>query len=228
MKSIEAYRDHAIETLYSICQRPGMYSTDAGLELFLLYVIRELCWIDEQEDRFRVLHEDLNKREFFQSTGVYGALSSFFHQRTGLNDELASIYCQLAYRLGYIHLERVLTATEWKELDHWFDYEPLTKDFRLSEIKELFGEPSFHSTGSRNQVHCYAGENVFDGWLCFDYLNDYRSWEDVSGRRHEWVYEENLLRDRRRTTGMFAEAIELTPFGRKIVEQNKRAEDGSK
>jgi len=194
-----------------------MWGDGRGLETLFIHVIGEISWTDEREDVFDQYMADLRERRMFCETGLHGVLRSMLPGVEDLSDELTSIYAELTYRLGYLHLDRVLTSAEWSLLRQWFD-QPLTGDLRLNDIKQQFGEPSFYTRGSWYQVHCYAGPDPADGWLCFDYGNITRSWSDESGGHFEWVYGDNyILRDRRRTAGKRDAMIELTPFGRETT-----------
>ena len=202
-----------------MCQLPGMHGNGGGLENLFRHVIEQLLCIDEREGDWAPLLDDLRQRGVFSSFGVYGKLNSFFAGVNEVSDELASIYGQLAYQLGYLQLDRVLSPFEWSALQQWFSSVPLTVDMRLQEVKQLFGEPSFHTLGNSHQVHCYAGADMSDGWFCFDYGNQSRHWTDESGQHFEWVYGDDfILRDRRRTAGPFIGMIEFTPFGQQLFE----------
>ena len=220
MRTIEAFQEHAISILRRMSQYPGMYGNRNGLELLFWHVINELCWIDGQEDTFRQLRDDLFHR-IENTCGVSGALTLLIPgAKDELHDEIASIYSQLAHKLGYLTLDRILTSAEWKYLIEWFEQEPMTHDLRLSDVKKLFGEPSFHTCGSWHQVHSYAGPEISDGWICFDYANEFQVTTDTFGRTYPGlVYgQDYILRDCRRTIGTLREQIKFTPYGRKLSE----------
>lgn len=218
MRTAEAMREHMRETLKQMCQRPGMWGEGWGLETMFLHQLYELCWLDEREGEFKQVKDDLIDRGVFTCRGVNGSLNNALPGIDFLVDEIASIYGEQAYRLGYLTVNRILTKAEWERLCVWFK-EPLTEDLRVSAIREQFGEPSW----STYHVDCYAGPDPRKGWLCFDYSDEWRKWTDETGQHIERINcDDFILRDRRRTTGKFKRAIELTPFGCRLLEEAKQ------
>lgn len=218
VRTIESYRERTIEMLHYMLVRPAMFGRGQGLEILFKQVIGDLCWIDEREQEFTAARNDLQQREVSRSTGVTGELRACLEPYLGrglpIEDGLSLIFGELAYRLGYVHLERVLTKAEWAGLRDWFDHELLIDDLRQSDVIRRFGEPSVR-VGSGYWTHCYASEDTSEGWLCFEYATECRRWRDESGSHTEVLYgDDPILQSRRRTTGLFYEAMEPTPYGR--------------
>ncbi|HCO24034.1 MAG: hypothetical protein CME31_09460 [Gimesia sp.] len=196
MQSMEAFRNRQLETLPEALKRPVMFGGNThGAVLWFYLLLRDLCWIDEREHEWNVfLETDLR--------GSRGVLGQFEYQQFQIPDyiaEIASVYAQVAHKLGYFQPERVLNPAEWKSLQSLLSADFFERDWTQTEIYDRLGPPSCEHFSSETRVACYAPEPAAD-WIFFDFsqqLPDSSDW-----------FETPLLRDIRRKDNR----LEFFPF----------------
>ncbi|WP_417388804.1 hypothetical protein [Gimesia sp.] len=196
MRSIEEFRNRQLETLPEALKRPVMFGGNtSGACLWFYLLLRDLCWIDEREHDWDVFQEtDLR--------GSRGVLGQFEYQHFQIPDyiaEVASVYAQVAHKLGYFQPDRVLNATEWNDLQSTLIPDFFERDWTQTEIYDRLGPPSYENYSSDTRVACFAPEPAAD-WIFFDFL---RRLPDHS----DWL-QTPILRDIRRTENRF----EFFPF----------------
>ncbi len=198
MRTLEDFRNRQLEILPQALKRPTMFGGNAqGTALLLSVLLRDLCWIEEREQEW----------EGFKATdlrGSRGVLGQFEYQQFQIPDyiaEIASVYAQVAHKLGYFQPERVLNPAEWKSLQSLLSADFFERDWTQTEIYDRLGPPSCEHFSSETRVACYAPEPVAD-WIFFDFS---RRLPDSS----DW-FETPILRDIRRTENRF----EFLPFAK--------------
>jgi hypothetical protein len=207
MQSMEAFRNLKLEALPHALKRPIMFggNTDGAVVWFDL-LLRDLCWIDEREHDWDVFQEtDLR--------GNRGVLGQFEYQQFRIPvyiAEVASVYAQVAHKLGYFQPERVLNPTEWKDLHSLLSADFFERDWTQTEIYDRLGPPSSEHYSSETTVACYAPEPAAD-WIFFDFsrrLSDSSDW-----------FETPILRDIRRKENRF----ELFPFADWCLKETEKS-----
>lgn len=213
MISIKAFRKRAVDRLQHMLTRPGMYGTRDGLEVLFQNQLYDLALIDERTAEYSERIEDLKERGFYCNTGFSGKLELTFPNCGACSDELASLFAEIAAHLGWLPFERLLSEHEWNDLRQFARRKRHNKDYRQSEIVARFGTPS-HAVGAGHS-HCYVSDDPVEHWICFDYSNEYRTWQDRNGVHSEWVYgDDPILRNVR---WMRHNDPSFTPYGRKIT-----------
>ena len=120
-----------------------------------------LCFVDEREADFK----DTVDLDRYGKLGVSGPFDAIFGDGCDYRAEVASVYAELLWRLGYLDLERQLTGAEWTSAvalasDRYVDH-----DVRLSEVRADLGEPSLIIEG---RVLCYVDKDT-RRWAFFDF-----------------------------------------------------------
>jgi len=173
--------------------------TDWGVWLLLHYLLEDLCFIDQQEDRLRNELDSLWNRDLCRSTGMIGAIKDRI-AGADFGNEVASIFAPLAFRLGYIDLDRHLDDGEWRRLTKGLRSRVTARDWSPQEISELFGRPSLEI----GTIFAYAPGIADASWVYFDFV---RPTEMAS-------YNELILRTARLPARAFYRELAFTPFGR--------------
>lgn len=206
MRTIEEFRERILADLPHALKRPQMFGGNAfGAELYFRHVLHDLCFIDEREPEMTVLrqkylHGPLGVRGQFAYQDVFD--SDFINEAT-------STFAQVAFILGYFTPSRLLSRSEWIELNDAINAEFLSRDWTHSDIQERFGPPSLDLGGGDTAVACYACEDRESNWLYFDFYRKFPS--DPSCN---W-FESPRLRDLRARDNQFV----LVPFGRSLAKQ---------
>ena len=115
-----------------------------GDEVAARQLLTDLAFIDDREHQLSDELDVLRARGASTASGVGGA----FNQRTGLratDNEIGSVYANIAFRMGYLRTERILTATEFASLESsgW-----------VSCLHQLFGLPTRCSSWSSARLYC--------------------------------------------------------------------------
>lgn len=207
MQSMEAFRNHKLEALPHALKRPIMFggNTDGAVVWFDL-LLRDLCWIDVRKHDWDVFQEtDLR--------GNRGVLGQFEYQQFQIPvyiAEVASVYAQVAHKLGYFQPERVPNSTEGKDLHSLLSADFFERDWTQTEIYDRLGPPSSEHYSSETTVACYAPEPAAD-WIFFDFsrrLSDSSDW-----------FETPILRDIRRKENRF----EFFPFADWCLKETEKS-----
>ena len=118
-------------------RRPGMYGRDEMAERLLL---EAMAAVDGILDRWQEQCQALRDRGAFTATGVMGAYRRIV-PADAVRDATASVYAEIAHRLGWLSLDRVLPEAEFQELNAeiggW-----VARDRTISEVIATFGAPS--------------------------------------------------------------------------------------
>src|SRR5579863_5273067 len=132
MRSVEELRDWWIESIPGMMACPGMHaSTGSEMESRADDLLRNLCFVDDQDADYQLAREDLLAR--YGKLGVSGPFTAMF----GLSRcqaEVAAVYAEVFSRLGYLQVHKVAPA-RWDDLivrlPAMFD----DNDMRLSQAK---------------------------------------------------------------------------------------------
>jgi hypothetical protein len=203
MRTVAEIRDRLLEQLRFAVWRPSMYfggNTDAAEEM-LLHLLDTLCFIDGREDAWGVARGTY-------VTGCRWVRGHFEFQHrpffTFVN-EVASVYAEVAFSLGYFKPGKLLTEAEMSRLASVVrGPEFLSRDWTESELHKQFGPPSHEVVGGPTTVACYGCERAGVNWVHFDLARSFPAWED-------WL-PEPVVRDFR--NGL-TNNMHLLPFGQR-------------
>ncbi len=165
MRTIEDVRNRLLETLHGALTRPGMYGGDQhGVQMVLTNLLDDLTYIDERESELARAYAILKGRGMWTATGFIGAFCQQFSCVDAFSNEIASVFAEISHGFGYVKVDRTLTNTEWKDIRKKSREICSERDWRVSQIKDRFGDPSWVIGGWMNRVHCYASTST-DGWV---------------------------------------------------------------
>lgn len=176
MLTIKAYRKQFLAELRSAFERPGMYGGDArGAEQYFRIRLGDLCTIGDRAGALESAMKSLESSGLWCATGVAGALDHQIERRKGIRqrfqmvNETASVYAEIAHRLGYLLLNRLLNADEWRSL-RGGEAAILRRRraTRPTDLVAAYGPPSFSTLGSYTRTLCYASVELAEPWICFD------------------------------------------------------------
>lgn len=175
MRTIDDFRKRQIEVLRGALERPAMYCpTEFGAEMFLGYLLHDLCWIDEREQEW----DKINEKFLWSDRRVVGQLQYQAVVMPDYDGEVTSTYAQVAHVLGYFRPVRLLTRSEWTDLRLSLDSEFFARTWHESDLRERFGVPSHEAYGAMTTVASYAPENAADGWVYFDIARRFEASDD--------------------------------------------------
>ncbi|MEV4296036.1 hypothetical protein [Microbispora rosea] len=134
---LDGARRHHLKQVNGVLRRPGMYGRDETAERLLL---EAMAAVDGSLTRWRAECDRLRERDAFTATGVMGAYRDIL-PADALRDATASVYAEIAHRLGWLEPDRALSAAGFRQLSAdiggW-----VARDRTLSEVIETFGPPS--------------------------------------------------------------------------------------
>jgi hypothetical protein len=182
-----------------------MYGGNAsGVELRLSSLLDDPCYIDEREAELQQAREELRSRRVSTATGVVGAFRWRISYEADFADEVASVYANLAQRLGYLSLDGELSPSAWYPLTKGLRARCRARDWRVSEVQAAFGPPSL----VMGQVYAYVKAGDDRAWVCFDFDRGSEKWPE----------RDYLLREIRTPARTFARELTFTPYGRRVRE----------
>lgn len=166
MRTVAEIRERLLEDLRFTVWRPTMSSGNADAsEVLLLRLVDTLCFIDGREDDWAAV------RGAFV-TGCRWVRGHFEFQHRPFPDfvnEVASVYAEVAFRLGYFRPARLLSEAEMDRLAAAVSgTEFLTRDWTESELHAAFGPPSHEVVGGFTTVASYGCEAPAAKWVFFD------------------------------------------------------------
>lgn len=166
MRSVEEIRAYFLTKLHRSLPRPGMYGQRRGLDIYYLTLLNDLCFIDAHEPD--TVKKYLQANNYGSALGVSGFLSEHLPTGEYLDDEIAAIYAEISFALGYLSLERILSSTELRHCMTWLQEQTTSKVWHQQDLIQLFGQPSFCTVGSGAIVNCYCNDNP-SNWITFTY-----------------------------------------------------------
>ncbi|MET8372744.1 hypothetical protein ABZU42_23835 [Micromonospora profundi] len=136
-------RRHHLAQVNGVLRRPGMYGRDEMAERL---VLEAMAAVDGSLERWSTECDGLRERDAFTPTGVGGAYSSIL-PAGAVRDATASVYAEVAHRLGWLELDRALSEAEYERLSAdisgW-----LSRQRTLADVIERFGPPSIWIGGT--------------------------------------------------------------------------------
>lgn len=166
MRTVAEVRDRLLEHLRVTVRRPAMCGGSADVaETLLLHLLDTLCFIDAREKGWATV-----RGTFVQGCRWVRGHFEFQHRPfPHFVNEVASVYAEVAFNLGYFTPDRLLTEAEMSRLSE----DVKRPEFRLadcaeSELHAAFGRPSHEVVGGETTVACYGCERVGVKWVYFD------------------------------------------------------------
>jgi hypothetical protein len=208
MKTLADLRTMVLAELAGALEAPGMYACCPPDQASLfVHRLGLLCFLDGRDEDLAAERQRLIRLGVHYPPnhvgGVNDALRLILPDIDQFECEAASVYAEIAWRLGYLALERTLLPEQYTQLVTFIAEGWDRRDWTLAQITNLFGPPSF-VVGS-DYVCCYATDDRTQPWVCFD----------LPWRTGDWI------RSVRHSIPSLDEGLRLTPHGRK---QSRRAE----
>jgi hypothetical protein len=206
---LDAARRHHLKQVNGVLRRPGMYGRDDTAEWLLL---EAMAAVEGSLTRWFAERDGLRERAALTSTGVVGAYRSLL-PASCLRDATASVWAEIAHRLGWLELDRALSAGEFQrmhaDIGGW-----VAQDRTLSQVVEAFGPPSVQIGGANPfypKTFAYTTADRHDDLICL------HLWNTVAGRPSgtgvRGVHPEPVVLAARHRPGPFPDAFSFTPQG---------------
>ncbi|MGW3795662.1 hypothetical protein ACWD8I_31505 [Micromonospora arida] len=202
-------RQHHLAQVNGVLRRPGMYGRDEMAERLLL---EAMAAVDGSLARWQSECDGLRERDAFAPTGVRGAYS-YILPVEALRDATASVYAEIAHRLGWLELDRTLSEAEFEQLSSGIG-DWITQDRALSAVIETFGPPSLWIGGTNTyypKTLAYAMARPERGLICFHLWNAFA--DNAPEGQLRGVHPEPVLLAVRHRPGGFPGSFSFTPEG---------------
>jgi hypothetical protein len=179
-------REHHLTRLNDAVRRPAVWGGETTIRVFL----DSVAFVDGRTGDWAAAVSALRARGAFLPTGVRGAVARVLG---GYGDDsaMASVYADVAWRLGWLTADRTITGPELRHL-----HEYAAQDRSLEQVLAELGDPSVW-IGPRSPAHpktlAWASDRV-SGLTCL----------------HFWPAG---LVAMRHGTGTFADTFTFTPRG---------------
>ncbi|MET7672977.1 hypothetical protein [Micromonospora luteifusca] len=202
-------RQHHLAQVNGVLRRPGMYGRNELAERVLL---EAMAAVDGSLTRWRAECDGLRERNAFAPTGVMGAYSNILPSGA-VRNATASVYAEIAHRLGWLELDRALTGAEFQQLstdiDDW-----VARDRTMSAVIEAFGPPSLWIGGTnpyypKTLVYGMAGPD--HDLICFHLWNAFAN--SAPETRLQGLHPEPVVLAVRHRPGAFPGSFSFTPEG---------------
>ncbi|WP_435015878.1 hypothetical protein TA3x_003432 [Tundrisphaera sp. TA3] len=189
MRSVVEIRDHLLEDLSFTVFRPSMRSGTAdATEMVLLHLLCTLAFIDGREQEWA----DAKNTYIRGCRRVCGQFEFQHRPFPHFVNEVASVYAEVAFKLGYLRPVRLLRVAEMRGFaatirTRGFRHRVMTEENLLGE----FGPPSHEVVGGFTKVACYGCEDPTVKWVFFDlarqlpWVNGWLSVPMVRDFRHD-------------------------------------------
>jgi hypothetical protein len=227
MKTAQEIKNRKLDILKAVVNRPRMSSmTNFGVEEFFRGTLGDIIFIDEREPDLEKEYEKITKKGLFTPQAVTGTLSNHFQNIEVIINEIASVYAEIAYNLGYLKLEKLLSPEDWNNIYKYFRDKCSNRDRYLEDIINQYGPPSLEIGVDVQPVHCYVSENKEHEWIFFDYWNEHLENSDNHDtdtyKRYkyslDYKYRKNpILRNIRLPSKKFRHGIVFTPYGKQLI-----------
>jgi hypothetical protein len=207
VRQSEAVHERLMTELHGSLRRPGMYfGCPMDQELGYLRTLDLLCFVDEREPALDTERERLRRvGARYPSNliaGVSNALRMVMPDVEEFSSEVASVYAEVAHRLGYLRVERTVEPEALDSTHALFGESTFGRNWTARDVEQALGAPSFQ-VGTGN-VLGYASSQPQGAWLFFD------------------IPERNgLVRDVRRYTHSLDAGLHLTPHGRTLTRRGE-------
>jgi hypothetical protein len=201
-----------LERLSSMITWTGMWSAGNGAAVDVQFgmLLNDLCFLDERDEEQARL--DVVRRRYGK-LGVVGPFVAMFGQGGRYMAEVASVWAEQAYGLGYLTIDRLVEAGEAdrftpQSLRRRFD----GADLRRSEVEAQLGAPSLVAD---RRTLCYAPADGA-GWVFVDCYAQPRPGRYVPGKGHYEAERDGdpLVRTVRHPAADFESGLILTLYGK--------------
>ncbi|XVU29044.1 hypothetical protein ACQPZJ_18860 [Actinoplanes sp. CA-054009] len=170
--SLDEVRRYHLGRLNDAVRRPGVWGGETTLRLFLDAV----AFVDGRSADWQQEQDALRERGAFTALGVRGA---FARVLPGHDDDgaVGSVYAEVAWRLGWLTIDRVVPADEHRRLRVETDW--CARDRDLDEVLDEFGPPSVLCGGGNprfSKTVVYAAADRTCGLVSLHFAGTY-DWE---------------------------------------------------
>ena len=175
-------------------------------------LLEAMAAVDGSLKRWWVECDGLRERDAFTATGVMGAYCNIL-PANALRDATASVYAEIAHRLGWLKLDRALSEAEFQQLSTDID-EWVTQDRTLPEVIEAFGPPSLWIGGTNpfySKTLVYTMADPAHDLICFHLWNAFANTAPETELRG--VHPEPVVLAVRHRPAKFPGSFSFTPEG---------------
>lgn len=209
MRTAQEIRAHFVELLEAAVRRPGMFLGEVLLREF----VESLAFIDGDDAGWAGMERWFRDRGLWSTTGVAGRFrrrlgSEAYREAAGhafVDDQVASVYAELAYGRGLLRIDRLLDAAR---LDLLATEELPGGIVHPSTLVERNGAPSLGRTASTwPTTLTYASADPSRPFVSFDFWGDAKR--------------EPVLVARRSHRTSLADDMTLTPAGEVLMARER-------
>jgi hypothetical protein len=214
MKTVQEIRNKKLDILKGSLIRPRMYAHDQyGVEIHFLNILDDLSYIDEKESDLEIQLDNLREKGLMSPMRVAGRLPDYFSKVCCFSNEIASIYAEIAYNLGYFSVENLCVSEKWDAIFYNIKNFCCNQDRYVNDIITQFGKPSLEIGTIWCPIHVYVSEDHQKGWICFDYWNeDLNNFDREPDNRFKFRTNP-ILRNVRLPKEKFKNGMVYTPYG---------------
>jgi hypothetical protein len=195
----------------SIMKRTGMYaSTGREMQLLASQLLADLCFLDERDADWE---QEQSRLRSYGKLGVTGPFETLFGSLR-CQAEVASVYAEVFYRLGYLPIGNPVSQLRWREITGSLRERFADRDVRQSEAERILGQPSLLVD---QRIMCYAPADRTAGWLFVDCHAEQVSRYDVGRGRYTADRDTDpLVRSVRLSGADFEAGLILTLYGKTL------------
>lgn len=167
---LDQVRRYHLNRLNEALRRPGMWGGETTIRLFLDAV----AFADGLDEVWRQEQQALRDRGAFNALGVQGAVAELMPGYRDHGGVAASVYADIAWRHGWLAVERTLPDADLQRLLDRAD-----QDRNLDEALAEFGSPSVPIGGTNPRYAktlAYAGSDHGRPLVCLHFASVY-DWE---------------------------------------------------
>jgi hypothetical protein len=212
VRSAEELRARWLDLIAGIMKRTAMYAaTGSEMQLLARQLLMDLCFLDDRDADAEREWSRLVRT--YGQRGVVGPFEAMF-ESPRCQAEVASVFAEVFYRLGYLSVGNRVGRDEWQEktarLRSWFEDRDVTRD----DAKVLLGAPSLVID---QRVLCYVPAESAVGWLFIDcHAEQVRRYDVGRGRYTALDRTESLVRSVRVSGESFESGLILTLYGKTL------------